>query len=349
MRRRDFLRAGALAGAATVAGCTGAFETRTVRTDELVEDPPDSVYFPTHVDGMEMAGMASAGPYEVAVSYTFPHRFWTITGTRTKQVQIADGDDIHLMATAWDADSGMVVPTANNTATVRKGGNAVDQRSLWPMLSQPMSLHFGDNVPLDGDGTYTAAIEISPPDARLTGDFEDRFAEPATAEVEFEFEQTDLDTLSYQPLDDRQGERGAVEPMDMEMTPVASTPTTDSFPGEVIQVAKSGDAEFLVGTVEADRFGDGTHLAVSTRTPHNAYPLPFMALSASVERDGDTTFEDSLAATFDPELGYHYGATVEGIESGDAVSLAVDTPPQVSRHQGYETAFVEMPSMEIEV
>ena len=348
MRRRDFLRAGTLAGATTVAGCTGVFETRTVRSTGSVEDPPDSVYYPTHVDGMEMAGMARAGPYKVAVAYTFPHRFWTITGTRTKEVTIDDGNDVHLMATAWDANSGMVVPTASNTATVRRGVETVDQRSLWPMLSQPMSFHFGDNVALDGDGTYTTAIEVSPPDARLTGDFEGRFDDPATAEVEFEFSQADLDELSYTPLDEKKASPGAVEPMDMEMTPTASTPGTESFPGEVLDVPESGDAKFVVATVEADRFGDSAYLAVSPRTPYNGYPLPFMAVSATVERGGETVVDDSLSATFDPELGYHYGASVESIESGDAISLVVDTPPQVSRHMGYETAFVEMPEMEIE-
>jgi hypothetical protein len=349
MQRRDFLRAGTLAGTAAFAGCTGLFETQSVRADDLVEDPPDSVYFPSHVDGMEMAGMSMAGPYKVALAYTFPHRFWTLTGTRTKRVEVGDGDDVHLMATVWDADSWMVVPTANNTAEVRKGGDSVDERSLWPMLSQPMGFHFGDNVALDGDGTYTASVQISPPDARSAGEFEGRFDEAATADVEFEFEQTELDTLSYEPLDEKKGKRGAVGPMDVEMMPTATTPARESFPGEVIQVAKSGDAEFVFATVEADRFGDGTYFAVSPRTPYNAYPLPFMGLSASVERDGESVFDDSLAATLDPELGYHYGASVEGIESGDAISLTVETPPQVSRHQGYETAFVEMPGIEITV
>ena len=348
MQRRDFLRTGALAGAATLAGCTGQFETQTVRGDDLVQDPPDSVYFPTHIDGMEMAGMGMAGPYKVALSYTFPHRFWTLTGTRTKRVEVGDNTDVHLMATAWDADSGMVVPTANNTVAVKKGEKSIDERSLWPMLSQPMGFHFGDNVALDGDGTYSAAVQISPPDAKLTGDFEGKFDEQATAEVEFEFSQTALDEEMYKPLDDKKGRQGAVSPMEMEMMPVASTPTTDSFPGEVLTVAKSGDAMFVLATVEADRFG-GTQFVVSPRTPYNAYPLPFMGLAATIDRDGETIPDDSLSATFDPELGYHYGTSVDGVESGDTISLAVETPPQVSRHQGYETAFIEMPTMEITV
>lgn len=350
MQRRDFLRAGVLTGAASLAGCTSLFETRTVRANGLVEDPPDAVYYPTHVDGMEMAGMGNAGPYKVAVFYTFPHRFWTLTGTRKKTVEASEDADIHLMAAAWDAESGLVVPTANNTVTVTKGGKSVDQRTLWPMLSQPMSFHFGDNVALDGDGTYTARVEISPPDATLTGDFEGRFAEPATTEIEFDFAQTVLDEVMYRPLKEKQGQKGAVEPMKMEKVPIASTPPEDSFPGEVISVPTSGDAKFVLATVSADRFdGDGTWFVVSPRTPYNAYPLPFTSLAATIERGGETILDDSLAATFDPELGYHYGASVDGIESGDSISLSVETPPQVARHEGYETAFLDMPAMDVTV
>ena len=349
MQRRDFLSAAAVAGTGALAGCTGLFETQSVRDDPMVEDPPDAAYFPTHVDGMEMAGMGMAGPYKAALSYTWPHRFWTVTGTRTKRVEVAKDDTVHLMATVWDADSGMVVPTANNTAEVSRDGELVDERSLWPMLSQPMSFHFGDNVALDGEGTYTASIQISPSDANLTGDFEGKFGETATADIEFEYARSTLEQLMYKPLDDRKGMQGAVSPMEMEMMPTATTPATDDFPGEVVQVAKSGDAEFVVATIEDARFGDGTYLAVSPRTPHNSYPLPFMGLSATLERGGESVFDDSLAATLDSELGYHYGASIDGIESGDSLALTVETPPQVSRHEGYETAFLDMPTMEIDV
>ena len=34
---------------------------------------------------------------------------------------------------------------------------------------------------------------------------------------------------------------------------------------------------------------------------------------------------------------------------GDELSIAVETPPQTARHQGYETAFVEMPDVDLVV
>ncbi|WP_449272248.1 DUF7350 domain-containing protein [Halostella limicola] len=39
---------------------------------------------------------------------------------------------------------------------------------------------------------------------------------------------------------------------------------------------------------------------------------------------------------------YHYGALHDGIESGDAVLITIDTPPHRSRHDGCETALFDM-------
>jgi hypothetical protein len=44
----------------------------------------------------------------------------------------------------------------------------------------------------------------------------------------------------------------------------------------------------------------------------------------------------------DPALGYHYGAPIRGLASADRLTLSVTTPPQVARHEGYETAFLDL-------
>ena len=59
-----------------------------------------------------------------------------------------------------------------------------------------------------------------------------------------------------------------------------------------------------------------------------------MGVAATV--DGE---RHRLERTLDPRLGYHYGTTVAGVESSDRLRLATETPPQVARHEGYETAF----------
>ncbi|MFC6963191.1 hypothetical protein ACFQJ8_15765 [Halocatena marina] len=72
-----------------------------------------------------------------------------------------------------------------------------------------------------------------------------------------------------------------------------------------------------------------------------------MSLSGTVKRGKQTIFDGPLTATLDPELNYHYGTSVERLQSGDTLALTVDVPPQVARHEGYEMAFFEMPPMEL--
>jgi hypothetical protein len=67
-----------------------------------------------------------------------------------------------------------------------------------------------------------------------------------------------------------------------------------------------------------------------------------MALDVTLTRGGETVFEGPLRRTLDPDLGYHYGAVVDGVESGDELTVSTVTVPQVARHEGYETAFREM-------
>lgn len=351
MNRRTFLRTtGAAAGLASVTGCLGLFDTRSVRMPPLVEDRPDAAYIPTHVEGMEMAGSTSAGPYEVAMLYSYPHRFWTMeTGNTANKVTVSGDDALHLMFSMWDPETSVVVPNASLTAEVLRDGDLVVERSMWPMLSQPMGYHFGDNVPLDGNGTYTVRVTIGGMQARRTRGFEGKFGEPATAEFELEYNEQRRDELMFRNLDDK-GEPDALEPMDMGMVPGGQLPPAEEFPGSLVGTATSGDGTFVVSDVAESPLGDGdSYLAVSARTPHRRYVLPFMALSATLERGGETVYDGPLRPTLDPELNYHYGASVPGVESGDALTITVDSPPQVSRHEGYETAFLDMQKMELTV
>lgn len=352
MHRREFLMASTVLTGAVSAGCTGLFETRPAGEPPVVEDRPDAVYIPTHIEGMEMSGMVEAGDYTIGLSYSYPHRFWLVSGRETERVSVQDDDSIHLMMSAWETDTGVVMPTASHSIELTQDGELVDERSLWPMLSQSMGYHFGDNVALAGDGTYTATVRIDPLDARRTGGFADKFDETVTAEIEFPYSQETRDDIMVETFEDEQGEEGAVEPMDMEMMPLAEAPSADALPGNVIGEATSGDARFVSTVVrDADRFAveEGSYLAVSPRTPYNRFPLPFMTLSATLTRDGNTAFEGALQAAVDPDLKYHYGTEIEGVESGDTLTITVESPPQVARHEGYETAFLEMPDMDFTV
>jgi len=346
MNRRTFLAAGATATTAGLAGCRSMFETRSARSPPLVEDRPDAVYVPTHVEGMEMVGTSTAGDYQVALTYSFPHRFWTIDIDQRNKIEIQGSDTMHMMTTIWDPETTTVVPNNAVSTTVRRDGESLfSGRNLWPMISQNMSVHAGDNVALDGDGTYEVDIEVGPVSARTTGAFQNRFTEVGSATFTLDFQRSTLEDVSFERLRDQQGELGAVDPMEMEMMPVARLPEPADMPGTHLGTAESGDARFVVlrtdlpEGVETEG-GAESYLAISPRTPYNRYPLPLMALSARLTRGPDELFATSLQPTFDPDLGYHYGIAADP-QDGDDLAIVVDSVPQLARHEGYEMAFLD--------
>ena len=355
MERRNFLRAsGGLVSAASMAGCLSrlGFRIRDAgREPPVLEDRPNAVYIPTHVEGMKMAGMAKAGPYRCALTFSFPHRFWLVTGQNRKRVDIQSEDSVHLMVSLWDPETKVVPPVGSVSLDISGPGEPSTVRP-WPMLSQNMGFHFGDNVPLSGDGTYDVTVDVGPMQTQRSGGFQGTFGEPASASISFEFSQSALEEIMFKRLEERAGERAAVDPMQMEMMPLAQLPPKADLPGTVVGEATSGDGRFVVTKLDSPPEGidgSGPYLAVSARTPYSRYPLPFMSLSATVERSGSTVFDGPLTATLDPQLNYHYGASMDALESGDSIMLTVGAPPQVSRHEGYETAFFEMPPMELTV
>ncbi len=339
-RRRAFLGAAAAGALGSLAGCTTMnhlIRTTNSREPPLVENRPDAVYFPTHVEGMRLAGTARAGDLKVGLIYTFPHRFWTVEKEDgsyvTKKTAIEKDDAVHLMAMAWDPETGTVIPDTGLSLEITKDGELVSQEVIYPMLAQRMGFHYGANFPLDGKGTYTVTVSVGGVSLARFGAFEGKFGDAATADVSLSYSEKELQNVSFQRFEDKQGSRGAVEPMDMEALPVGYAPET--LPGTSLGSGKVGDMVLRGSVVSADRFGNAPYLAVSPRTPYNRLVIPGMALSASVNGESH-----SLNAALDPEVGFHYGASVPGLSPDADASVAVKVPPQVARHEGYETAFL---------
>jgi len=71
--------------------------------------------------------------------------------------------------------------------TVRSGGEVVFDERLWPMLSQQMGTHYGANVALDGPGTYTAEVQVGPPQNARHPEYADQWLEQFTWRSEFEW------------------------------------------------------------------------------------------------------------------------------------------------------------------
>ena len=345
--RRAFLGGVGAAGVGGIAGCLGFELESGSREPALVENRPDAVYRPTHTEGMAMAGMASDGGYSCALTYSFPHRFWTVTGSDTTQVEVGADDAVHLMPIVWHSETGVVPADVNPSVDVtRDGESVVDGLNPWPMLAQQMGFHFGDNVELPEEGEYSVTVSVGAGGDRRTGSL----TETDRAEFEFtlDYRRSELRDLPYRDIPPaKQGTLGAVKPMEMEMMPIMQAPKAGELPGTVRGTTESGDAEFVVTTLEdATAFGGDESqqfLSLSPRTPYNRFPLPQLSLSGTLSRDGSTTFDGYLNGWLHPELGIHYGAVVDGVEAGDELTIGVDTPPQVSRHEGYETAFRSMP------
>ena len=378
-RRRRFLQTLAGGGLLALAGCSSDDDPGTesdnpdnestddpddpgpienTPTQPVVEDPPNAVYKPTHTNSVGMVEPVQAGDFQLLPHFTYPHRFWLVRGTELEEVEPI-GNGLHLMLAFWDAQTGESIPVdAGATMTLRRDGEIVEPRfQPWPMLSQQMGFHFGDNVPFTENGTYEVEVQMGPIDARKTGAFAGRFEEAVSTTFELEFTRETQATaaLDVNYLDESEwGEPGAVEPMGhggmdgmdgiMADRPSVGLPPAEEYPGRDLGVAESDDAQFVVRYVEESRLspdGEG-YLLVSPRTPYNRAPLPDMALTVEGAAEGD------LRQTLDDELGHHYGLAAT-LESGDSLDIVVETPPQAARHQGYETALLAMAPMTVEV
>ncbi|WP_049907666.1 DUF7350 domain-containing protein [Haloferax elongans] len=353
MRRRDALKTLGIGALTATAGCLGGFEQQSAwRDPPLVEDRPDAVYLPAITEGMKMYGRTSAGPYDVALTYSYPHRFWTVAGTDLQKTVVEADDSLHLMASVWDRETGTVLPLdAGVTIEVLQDGSFVTEELAYPMLSQRMGMHYGANYRLDGDGDYEARVQIGGTSLHRTGSFAGRFETAETATFQFTFATDELHDVELTRHGDEAGTRTTVPAMEMMGVPTGKAPAVESLPGTHLGRETSGDASFVAFVVDdGARFdSDGAYIYISARTPHNEFILPMMGITATVERDGETVAEDRPRPTLDPDVGYHYGLPVDAVESGDVVRLVVDFPPQVARHDGYETAFMNFERLSFEV
>lgn len=345
MRRRRFLGSAVGLGAAVTTGCLGLLETREAGLPSVPEDRPEAIYYPSHTESMRVIGTDTAGDFGVALTYSFPHRFWTVTGDRTTRIGVADADDIHLMATLFDPETRRVLPVGSG-ATVRvtgPDGTAYD-RAPWAMLSQRMSFHYGDNVSLDGPGTYEVTIETGAISIPRTGAFADRFGESRSVSMSWEFDPATVESIDYETVG-RAGQRGAVPLMEMNAVPLAQVPPSNALGGQLSGAGRSGSATVAAAVFGPEsRFGREPYLVVSPRTRYNRVPLPLASLQASVARNGELIENTRLSASLDSELGYVYGTPVSTLEAGDTVTVSWETPPQAARHEGYETALLTMPA-----
>lgn len=346
--RRELLAGLGVATAASLAGCAGG----------LVGDggspaPPspagdadsDGAYVPTHRDGMRMIGMQRDGRLVATLSYTVPHEFFLVTGTRTNQATVAGDDTMHLMVQVMDAETDAVAPQVEPTIEMTRDGEPVGSNQPWPMLSQSMGYHFGDNVAASGEGSWRFDVRVNAATSVLSPGLAEVFTK-RTFTFEREFAPEDAAGLGFEDAGYRAGEAGVLAPMSMEMMTVPQQPRFDSLPIDVTEPGLTDDVTAAVGVHDDPASlgfeGGESALVVSTQTRYNRYQLGFMGLRATVTRDGEEVFAGDLRSAVDGELGHYYGAATPPLEAGDVVEVEFVTPPQVARHIGYETAFLQL-------
>jgi hypothetical protein len=113
---------------------------------------------PTQVLGVaEWQGMKITAQAMTAVP------FLIYNGTTMQEVSPPKNVSFHLMVLLNDAQSGVVIPYSSVWATITRGGKTLLDESLWPMISRYMGPHYGNDVVLDGAGSYAMSLLVSPP------------------------------------------------------------------------------------------------------------------------------------------------------------------------------------------
>lgn len=363
MRRRDYLTTLSAVAGAAVAGCAGgnddgdgtAAPTGTDNNDDEdhTEEGPDGVHVPDHATAMTMEGTERDGDFRFSAMISSPEVFYFVEGEEVVPSELLDEHNVHMMASVWDPETGTALPeTGLSVEVLDAGGTVVTQEVIYPMLSQRMGFHYGSNLALPESGEFTVRVSVGGMEIGRTRGFEGKFGEPASVDIPMSFSESKRDEFT-DSTPENAGDAGALSPMSMGMRPAGSLPDPGGMPGTVLGRAESDDAVILGGVVSGTSLGgDQPYLYVSPRTPYSRFPLPSMSVTVTVAGAGDVDGR-RLSRRLDPEVGYHYGvaipdAAAQALVSGEAdLEVTPSLPPQVTRHAGYQTAFIEMDTVTI--
>ena len=89
--------------------------------------------------------------------------FVIFNGTSERMIKPGPKSSFHLMVMLNDAHTGVPLPYASVWATIRKAGKVVYDERQWPMISEYMGPHYGNDVSLPGGGNYQLSLLVSPP------------------------------------------------------------------------------------------------------------------------------------------------------------------------------------------
>jgi hypothetical protein len=113
--------------------------------------------------------------------------FVIFNGTHEQTVKPPKDTSFHLMVMLNDAHTNVAIPYAGVWATIRKSGKVVYDERQWPMLSEYMGPHYGNNVSLPGAGHYQLSLLISPPVSARHIEYKDVWLHPHRVNVSFDW------------------------------------------------------------------------------------------------------------------------------------------------------------------
>jgi hypothetical protein len=122
-----------------------------------------------------------------------PSTFLEYQGTNSngsvklRTVRPTKQDSFHLMVMLDDIHSGYPIPYAQVWATISKAGKIVYDDEQWPMLSEYMGPHYGNNVALPGPGHYELSLLISPPTASRHLEYKGMWMSPHRINTSFDW------------------------------------------------------------------------------------------------------------------------------------------------------------------
>ena len=113
--------------------------------------------------------------------------FYVYNGTREQEVKLPKHTSFHLMVMLNDSRTNVAIPYASVWATIRKAGKVVYDERQWPMLSEYMGPHYGNNVSLPGAGTYQLSLLVSPPVSARHVEYKSVWLKPHRVNVSFQW------------------------------------------------------------------------------------------------------------------------------------------------------------------
>lgn len=186
----------ALACAVLIAGCgdDGASSAATATTPPAHGDDHGAAAADDHADAdhdghgghdpeqmhgdMETLATKLHDGMRIEVVSMGPETFTVEEGDRTIVHRPSPDDNVHLMVTLADERTGERIPYSSVQIALSKDGRRVVDTRLWPMISQHVGMHYGENLSLPESGRYEAVLTVGAPAVARHEELADKWTRP---------------------------------------------------------------------------------------------------------------------------------------------------------------------------